>query len=76
MRICKGKIRQGDTSIATRERLANCTKKLTEEQKILLQKKMKQKDEHRQQNRKLAQRSEMRRGDWIRNTLDVIESDV
>ena len=40
VRICKGKIRQGDSSIATRERLTNCTSKLTEEQKMLLQEKM------------------------------------
>ena len=36
VRICKGKIRKGDTSIATREKLTNCTSKLTEEQKLLL----------------------------------------
>ena len=43
---------------------------------MLLQEKMKQKDEQRTKNRKLAQRSETRRGDWIRQTLDVIEDDV
>ena len=36
VRLCKGKIRKGDTSIITREKLTDCTSKLTEEQKLLL----------------------------------------
>ena len=43
----KAKIRLGDNSIMTRERLASYTSKLTDSQKKLLSNKMKEKEEKR-----------------------------